>query len=170
MEAHIEVDKEAFLEGFRAAFEEVRAQAGEACELVADKVVELAKVYAPKRTSRLADSIGRDELVREGTTVSVQVHAGGEGIRETVFMEFGTYKDTPHPYMRPALAAAGGVLRSSSAAAKLSGSNRARLAARRARARAVIRRQRHRGELTAAQARAVSRAVSQTVRDRSRRR
>jgi HK97 gp10 family phage protein len=137
---HIEVDDRAFRAGFAIAIEELRALAEGSIEHVADTVVDRAKVLVPKRTGRLADSIRRGQLVRTGRGAEVQVTAGGPGIRETVFVEFGTSKMRPEPYMRPALAEAAGALRSLGVAARLASSTNAREALRRARQRQRVRR------------------------------
>lgn len=169
MRVHIDDDDRAFLEGFKAGFEELRLQSHEAIEHIADKVVDRAKELAPKRTGGLTESIDRGPLVRDARGAYIEVHAGGPGIRETIYMEFGTYKDRPRAYFRTALAEAGGVLRSVGFAARLEASGRSRMAAKRARARADVRRRFRRGELTAAQTRAASRDISNRMRFRAQR-
>ena len=91
----------------------------------------------------------------------------GEGEREAIYMEFGTYKDRPHPYLRPALAIAAGAARGGSYAVRASRTTRARLFARRSRARIRVQQQQRRGlQLSPAEARAVAQSISQRLRYR----
>lgn len=168
--AAVEVDDRAYRDGIPRALEEYRLISDALLEEVADKVVERAKALVPKRTGRLAESIRAEPLVRDARGASVTVVAGGPGIRETIFVEFGTSVMRAEPYMRPALAAAAGGLRSIGVAARLAYSDRARLFARRARARAKVRRAQNRRKnrlvLSLAEARATGRFISQRFRFR----
>lgn len=180
--ASVDVDDQAFLDGFRAAMEEYRLLGEAFAVTTADKVVEIAKELAPVSRDprdppgRLRESIHHDPPVREGELgVSVQVVAGGPGIRETIFMEFGTYKDRPHPYMRPALALAAGGIRSIGVSARLQYSHQAQLFIRRMKARVKVQKaQRRRAiHLTPAEARVVGQYISSRLqyrRPRQRRR
>ena len=160
--ASVEVDDRAFLEGFRAAMDVFRDVGELVAVEIADKVVLSAKELVPKRTGQLAESIHREAPIRHRLGVSVEVKAGGPGIRETIFMEFGTYKDRPHPYMRPAFARAAGALRGAGFSARLAYSHQARLFVRRMQARAKVRRLQRRGQLriTGAEARQIGREIS----------
>jgi HK97 gp10 family phage protein len=132
-----------------------------------EEIASRARTLAPKRTGRLAASIAVSALRRGRSGPEITV---GAEAREAFFMEFGTYKDRPQPFMRPAVAAALGGLRGAGYAVRVSGNNRARLIARRARARVVVHRRRRRGELTAGEARSASRDISSKLRFRSKRR
>lgn len=163
----IDLDDKAFLAAMPGAIEELKGEGTLFIVQVADKVVARAKVLAPKRTGALADSIHADPPVREPPGVVVEVAAGGSGIRETIFMEYGTYKDRPQPYMRPALAEAATGLRGLGLDARLISDNQARLFLRRQRARAIVRKQQEHGlKLTPAEARVVGSTISQRLRYR----
>jgi HK97 gp10 family phage protein len=64
---------------------------------MADRVVALAESFAPKRTGRLATSIGYDWNDAELTVVFTV------GAPYGIFVEYGTRNMGPHPYLRPAL-------------------------------------------------------------------
>ena len=64
-------------------------------------VVRMAQQLAPKRTGALAASI-RDDYDKASKTLKIIV-----GMPYGLFQEFGTYKMRPHPFIRPALLAAG---------------------------------------------------------------
>ena len=164
------VEDREFIEGFRLALQEYRALGEVYAVEIAEKIVVIAKGLVPERTGRLAASIRHEGPVMTDRQVYVWVMAGGPGIRETVFMEYGTYKDRPHPYMRPAFAQAAGALRRLGYSARLVYSHQARLHVRRMRARLKVHnlRRRRRGglELTAAEARVVAREISQRLRYR----
>ncbi len=61
------------------------------------QVVQVAKMYAPKKTGRLAASISFDWNQADFTLVFLVDAPYG------MFQEFGTRHIRPHPYMRPAL-------------------------------------------------------------------
>lgn len=166
----IEVNVAAFESAVPVAFDEWKAEAGAYIEHLGDQVVDRAKELAPKRTGRLAASIRRDPFVLGGRGGYVIVRAGGPGIRETIFMEFGTYKDRPHPYMRPALASIASGLRTAGVAARLSSSTNARSAVKRRVARERVRKLLRRGQISARTARETSRAISSQMRVRAPRR
>lgn len=69
---------------------------------VAQHVKETAKATAPKRTGDLADSIG---VTGRGGRREI-----GPTVRYGGFVEYGTYKDAPQPFMEPALSAHEGEL------------------------------------------------------------
>ncbi len=161
-----EVETLAFRASLPAAVEEYRLSGIEYIVLVGDKVVVLAKGFAPKRSGGLAASIHATApvLTRQGAELEV---IAGEGEREAIYMEYGTYKDRPHPYLRPALAIAAGAARGGAFAVSTSTSTRARLFARRSRARIAVQRQQRRGlRLTPAEARLVGQSISQQLRYR----
>lgn len=166
----IEVDVAAFETAFPVATAEWKAEAGAYIEHLGDQVVDRAKDLVPKRTGRLAASIRRDPFVFEGRSGYVIVRAGGPGIRETIFMEFGTYKDRPQPYMRPALASIAGGLRTAGVAARLSSSVNASAAVKRRIARERVRKLFRGGKISARSAREASRAISSQMRVRAPRR
>ncbi len=60
-------------------------------------VVQVAKMYAPKKTGALAQSISFDWNQADFTLVFLVTAPYG------MFQEFGTRNIPPHPYMRPAL-------------------------------------------------------------------
>jgi len=161
----VEVDDKAFLAAFPLTLEELFLEGEAWLVLVGDRVVLLAQGFAPKRTGELAASIHATAPVRTPRGVALEVVAG---TREATYMEFGSAHARAQPFMRPALAAAAGGLRSIGVAARLSSSNRALLFARRARARVIVRRQQQRGalRLTPAEARVVGRTISQRLRYR----
>lgn len=143
----VSVDDRAFLEGFRLAMDAYRKLGEDYAVMTADHVVAVAKGLVPvgidlrDPPGRLRESIRRDLPVREGNTrVSVSVHAGGPGIRETLPVEFGTYKMRAQPYMRPALELAAGALGSLGIAVRSQTTHAAHVTLKRARAITVIRR------------------------------
>lgn len=160
MSGSIDVDNRAFLAELPAAFEEWRVQAEAFVDVTADKVVDRARELVPKRTGRLAESIHRGSLVRTPNGASVTVSAGGPGIRETIFVEFGTTEMRAQPYMRPALAMAAGAARGSLFEARVTATSKTRAAARRAAHRQRLRRAVRKGFLTSEQARRESRRIS----------
>lgn len=161
------MDARAFKAGFAAAIEALKGDVAAIVGETGAKAVERARSLAPKRTGALIASIRATPVLpgRQGPFLYVIA-----GTREALPMEFGTYKDRPHPFMRPAAASLAGVLRAGGYAARVNSSQRTRLFARRVRARAVVREHRRRGELTSVQARAVSRELSNRLRYRAPRR
>lgn len=145
--ADVTVEDEAFLEGFRLAMDEYRQLGEDYAVMTSDKIVDVAKGLAPVGTDprdppgRLRESIRHDPPRRIGNAgVSVTVRAGGPGIRETLPVEFGTYKMRAQPYMRPAFAVAAGALRSVGVAVRMTASHQARRQLKRARFSTVVRR------------------------------
>lgn len=160
----VSVDSRAFQAGFLAAIEELKGRVDLIVGEAGARGAERARELAPKRTGALAASIHSSPLSHGRAGPFVIVSAG---TREALPMEFGTYKDQPQPFMRPAAASLAGILRSGGYAARVQSSQRTKLFARRVRARAVVREQRRGGALTSLQARGVSRQISQTFRYRA---
>lgn len=71
--------------------------------LTAMEIVEEAKVNAPVKTGNLRDSIHYDV---DGETVKV-----GSDVPYAAYVEFGTFKMEPQPYLRPAVLAKGAKFR-----------------------------------------------------------
>lgn len=67
---------------------------------VAEQVKSTAASSAPKRTGALANSI---QVITKGSGRAAQMSALIKAnIRYAGFVEFGTYKDAPQPFMAPA--------------------------------------------------------------------
>lgn len=66
------------------------------------KVENAAKRYCPVDTGRLRSSITR-ELAREGDDLTARI---GTNVEYARFVELGTVRNVPKPYLRPALDAA----------------------------------------------------------------
>lgn len=64
---------------------------------MADRVVQLAESFAPRKTGRLATSIGYDWNDAELTVVFTV------GASYGIFQEYGTRNMPPHAYLRPAI-------------------------------------------------------------------
>ncbi len=64
---------------------------------MADRVVDMARQFAPKKTTRLAQSIGYDWNYQDLTIVFTV------GAEYGIFQEYGTRNMPPHPYLRPAI-------------------------------------------------------------------
>lgn len=159
----VTVDARAFRASLAVALRALKGDVELIVQLGGEKGAERARFLAPKRTRALEESIHVTPLVRGPGGPFVKVVAG---TREAVPMEFGTYKDRPQPFMRPSAAALGGAIRAAGYTARTrSGSQ---MAARRIKARAVVRRQRQSGALTPAQAREASRSISNRLRARRR--
>lgn len=92
--------------GLRQLFDSVDGPAGKAVKKAAIRVHRRAKHLAPVDTGRLCDSIteemGRDE---RGLVAVV-----GTDVQYAGFVEFGTSRMRPKPFLRPALDAVGGSL------------------------------------------------------------
>lgn len=86
---------EAVIAAFTSAGVEAAAKAGIALAEATNKVSETAKSTAPRQTGALSGSIT--------PSVSGTVGEVTAGIRYAGFVEYGTYKDAPQPYMGPAL-------------------------------------------------------------------
>ncbi|PZR71650.1 MAG: hypothetical protein DLM66_00340 [Candidatus Dormiibacter spiritus] len=161
----INVDTKAFDAALPAAIDELEVISEGYVVGVADKVVALAKGFAPKgKTLRLEAAIHAEAPQRTPRGIEIDVGTMGSGVREDVYMEFGTYKDAPRAFMRKALAIAAGA-----SGAAVYAAPRGSMLARRLRARAHIRKQMRRGQMTPAVARLASYTVSQRLRTRRRR-
>lgn len=86
----------------RSAGAMAAVRAADAVGDAADETRDAAKSLAPKLTGALADSITVEGggLEREVTT----------GVPYAIFVEYGTYKDAPQPFMWPAASVADRVL------------------------------------------------------------
>lgn len=83
--------------------DEVHKRLAENLQSFARDVVQRAEQFAPKRTGRLATSIGYDWNYQTLSVVfTVDAPYG-------IFVEYGTRYMAPHPYLRPALNAVGPV-------------------------------------------------------------
>lgn len=95
MAAIIRIDGLTELAGaLEAEWAQAATRGAEAVEKTARKIEGTAKSLAPRRTGALANSIRTDG---SGTFREV-----GPTERYGRFMEFGTYKDAPQPFMGPA--------------------------------------------------------------------
>lgn len=159
----VTVDARAFKAGFATAIKELRLDVAAIVERTGEKAAEQARILAPKRTRALAESIHVTPLEQHRLGPFLKVVAG---TREALPMEFGTYKDRPQPFMRPAAALAAGGLRSAGYAARVTSDKRSRLFVRRLKARAVVRHHRAHGLLSAREARLVSEQLSNQLRFR----
>lgn len=164
----VDVETGAFEAGIPAAIEEYRGLAEIFIVEVADKVVLIAKSLAPVSprapAGELVASIRHERAVSVEHGLEILVIADA---REAIYMEFGTYKDRPQPFMRPALAQAAGGLRSLGYAARLSYSTRASLFVRRSRARIKVQGAQRRGlRLSVQERKAVAATISQRLRYR----
>jgi HK97 gp10 family phage protein len=155
----VDVDAGAFQAAIPAATEEWRLAAYAAIDHVADKVVDTAQVLVAKRTTTLEHTIERGPLVIQPKGAYIQIVAG-DGTRYAIYQEFGTYKMAAHPFFRPALALAGGVLRGVGYAARAVTTSKTRAAVHRAAHRQKLRQAVRAGFLTSAQARREARRVS----------
>lgn len=80
-----------------AVIDEVHARIAANMLEMADRVVSLAESFAPKKTTRLAQSIGYDWNYQDLTIVFTV------GVDYGIFQEYGTRNMPPHPYLRPAI-------------------------------------------------------------------
>lgn len=80
-----------------AVIDEVHARIAANMLEMADRVVNLAEQFAPKKTGALATSIGYDWNYAELTIVFTV------GVFYGIFQEYGTRNMPPHAYLRPAI-------------------------------------------------------------------
>lgn len=80
-----------------AVIDDVHARIAANMLEMADRVVSLAESFAPKKTTRLAQSIGYDWNYQDLTIVFTV------GVDYGIFQEYGTRNMPPHPYLRPAI-------------------------------------------------------------------
>ena len=85
--------------GFTKAGAEAIPRATEAVTSVIKKVEETAKTFVPVDTGATRDSISSEVTSSAGTVRG----EAGPTTRHAVFVEWGTYKDAPQPFMGPAL-------------------------------------------------------------------
>jgi HK97 gp10 family phage protein len=171
--AGITVDDRAFLSSLTAALKQLDRDGEAILHDVGAQVVDKAKSLAPRLKTpdprytpgHLAASIGM-EAGRDAQGPWIDV---GTKAEYALFVEYGTFKDRPQPFMRPAQGLAARAIRSSGGRGRLTGT-RARLFKTRAAKRTIIRRALGSGQITGAEARGLSRQVSSTFRFRARRR
>lgn len=77
--------------------------AASAMKLTTGQVQATAKQVAPKRTGYMANNISVDSVKKTATSVTGTVNAKAA---YSSFVEFGTYKMSAEPFMRPAVSAA----------------------------------------------------------------
>lgn len=165
------VDTKAFLSALPGKLHELRDQDGAAyLHELGTAGANIARSRAPRgATGGIASGIGitagRDA---HGPYVDWGV-INPPPRREDFFMEMGTFKDRPQPFMRPAMAALTGGVAGAGGKARRVSSVRSRGVALRARKRGLIRTFRRRGGITAGEARSVSRQVSSRFQLRQRR-
>jgi HK97 gp10 family phage protein len=159
--ATVTVDDAAFLAGLKEALKDFDRQAEQIVQEVGDKVVSLAQSYAPRgATGELAASIG-SQPGRDAKGPYVEVGTfNPPADRRDFFQEFGTSVMRAHPFMRPALAQVGALLRTAGLGGGPRSSKRASSLRRRAVARQQLRRGVARGKITSAQSRTASRVIS----------
>ena len=80
-----------------AVIDAVNQRIDQQAHQIGNTFVGIAQRYAPKRTGRLASSIG---YAYNPSTHTIQFLVGAP---YGVFVEFGTRHSMPHPFMRPAL-------------------------------------------------------------------
>lgn len=172
MAGELTFDDRAFRQGLGDALREMVDTDG--VELLVD-LAEVAVAYAASKAPRgatggivagLGMRAGRDS---QGPWVEVGV-IDPPPSREDFYQEFGTIFDRPQPFMRPALATIAAGVGLAGGKARRKGSASSRAAARRAGLRRAIRSYRGGGKVTAAEARAASRVVSNRYRTNPRRR
>jgi bacteriophage HK97-gp10 putative tail-component len=161
----LSVDASEFLSGLGAALKEMDVDAGVILNEVGDQVVNRARSAVPKASGQLAGSIhgtpGRDQ---DGPWIDV-----GTSLDYGFFVEFGTYKMRARPYLRPALSMAARGIATAGGRAKRSG-KRGQLVTKRAGKRGLVRRAYRKGQISASEARSLSREVSQRFQYRGERR
>lgn len=81
---------------FRVAPADFREDLDETIDLVGEMIKEEAKKIAPKRTGRLARSIFHRH-------VAELTHEIGAQVFYAVYVEYGTSRMLPRPYLRPAI-------------------------------------------------------------------
>lgn len=171
MRVELTMDATEFERGIAAGFEEYRLDADAFCVHVADKVKGLAVALAPvlkaptrERTpGELRASIVATPLLRDARGPFVAI---GTSISWAKYVEFGTHKMAPRPFLRPAFASAASALGALGSAVGPGGVGTAKRMAARAKLRRAVRR----GQMTSAEARKASRTISLTMRSRTRRR
>ncbi len=169
MPAEIAVDDKAFRRGLAESVKTMRDRDGvDFLRDLAESVVSYARGKAPRGdTGGIVAGIDmRGGSDAEGPWFDVGVLRPPRQ-REDFYMEFGTYKDQPQPFMRPALAAVVGGLQMGGGRGRLRRSVRSRGIALRSRKRASIAAALRRGDLSAGAAHVVSRAVSAQFRLRT---
>lgn len=77
--------------------------AASAMKLTTGQVQATAKQVAPKRTGYMANNISVDPVKKTATSVTGTVNAKAD---YSSFVEFGTYKMSAQPFIRPAVSAA----------------------------------------------------------------
>lgn len=77
--------------------------AASAMKLTTGQVQATAKQVAPKRTGYMANNISVEPVKKTATSVTGTVNAKAD---YSSFVEFGTYKMSAEPFMRPAVSAA----------------------------------------------------------------
>lgn len=96
--------------GLDKLMEELSATAGATIEAASSamktttgQVQATAKQVAPKRTGYMANNIGVEPVKKTATSVTGTVNAKAD---YSSFVEFGTYKMSAEPFIRPAVSAA----------------------------------------------------------------
>ena len=77
--------------------------AASAMKLTTGQVQAIAKQVAPKRTGYMANNISVESVKKTATSVTGTVNAEAD---YSSFVEFGTYKMSAQPFIRPAVSAA----------------------------------------------------------------
>lgn len=77
--------------------------AASAMKLTTGQVQATAKQVAPKRTGYMANNISVDQVKKTASSVTGTVNAKAD---YSSFVEFGTYKMSAQPFIRPAVSAA----------------------------------------------------------------
>ncbi|MDM7455481.1 HK97-gp10 family putative phage morphogenesis protein [Lacticaseibacillus paracasei] len=77
--------------------------AASAMKITTGQVQATAKQVAPKRTGYMANNISVDPVKKTATSVTGTVNAKAD---YSSFVEFGTYKMSAQPFIRPAVSAA----------------------------------------------------------------
>jgi len=112
MEINVElVDADRLITRLGKASENLDPETVEGLNEVADRIVDDAKAIVAVDTGSLQRSIRRQRHVSDGHLHSVSVSAGGYVVNpETgrtvdyaVYVEYGTSRTTPQPFMQPAL-------------------------------------------------------------------
>lgn len=99
--------------GLDKLMEELSATAGatieaasSAMKITTGQVQATAKQVAPKRTGYMANNISVEQVKKTATSVTGTVNAKAD---YSSFVEFGTYKMSAEPFIRPAVSAAQGL-------------------------------------------------------------
>ena len=104
----ITLDSAAFLEGFAASRAFFEAEAAARDRAIAEEIVDRAKATVAVLTGQTRDSI---KIQGEGvgpTGPYVDVGVSSADDDHADYLEFGTEHSAAQPFMRPAIAAAGG--------------------------------------------------------------